>query len=98
MREILNRRNHPGPKEEHCSMRIASSKTSWICCFGLFIAAFILLSIARTVVNSAEQGPSGVPLPVFTDVTQQAGLNMTIYNGDDTTVYLMDINGTGACF
>ena len=54
--------------------------------------------MARTVVNSAEQTPSSVPLPVFTDITQQAGIKMKLVNGDKTTEYLVDVNGLGACF
>ncbi|MGA2077411.1 MAG: CRTAC1 family protein, partial [Terriglobia bacterium] len=30
--------------------------------------------------------------------TQQAGLNMKIIDGDETTEYLIDVNGEGACF
>jgi len=48
--------------------------------------------------NSAERGNGGGPLPVFTDITQQAGLNFKIIDGDSTTEYLLDVNGVGACF
>ncbi len=58
----------------------------------------MLVTVARTVLNSAEQTARSAPLPVFTDITQQAGLGLKIINGDDTTEYLMDVNGTGACF
>ena len=39
-----------------------------------------------------------VALPTFTDITRQAGLNMKIIDGDETTEYLTDVNGEGACF
>jgi enediyne biosynthesis protein E4 len=60
--------------------------------------ALLLVSAARTAVNSAQQNPAGISLPVFADVTQKAGLNMKLINGDDATEYLVDVNGTGACF
>lgn len=37
-------------------------------------------------------------LPVFTDITRQSGLTYKITNGDRLSEYLIDINGTGACF
>jgi hypothetical protein len=42
----------------------------------------------------------GVPksLPDFTDITQQAGVAYQITCGDETTEYLIDVNGQGACF
>lgn len=79
-------------------MKSVSAKKFWIRCTCLFAVPFVFLTVLWTVVNSADQSAGGPPLPVFTDITQQAGLNMKIFNGDETTVYLMDINGTGACF
>jgi hypothetical protein len=37
-------------------------------------------------------------LPVFTDITRQAGLTMKIIDDGETTEYLTDVNGEGACF
>src|SRR5580658_4178331 len=79
-------------------MNSVSAKTFWIRCSCLFGVVVLLMTVAWAAVNSAEQTRDKYPLPVFTDITQQAGLNMKIYNGDETTVVLMDINGTGACF
>src|SRR5579864_4766095 len=79
-------------------MRGAPNKVFWIRCSCLIAATITLVSLARTVLNSAQQASSEVPLPVFTDITQHAGLTMKIINGDDTTEFLTDVNGTGACF
>ncbi len=61
-------------------------------------AVLAFLAVSEVVLNSESRTPARQQLPVFTDVTQQAGLTMKLINGDETTVYLMDINGTGACF
>lgn len=45
--------------------------------------------------KSAEQPAA---LPHFTDITQAAGLAYKIVCGDETTEYLIDVNGQGACF
>jgi hypothetical protein len=65
------------------------------------VAVLVLIATGdRVLVQSADQalGDAAVPLPVFTDITQQAGLNMKIIDGDETTEYLIDVNGEGACF
>ncbi len=64
----------------------------------LFAAFFVLVTVAMTVVKSEEQRSIPISLPVFTNITEQAGLNMQLINGDDPTEYLVDVNGTGACF
>ena len=40
-------------------------------------------------------GGAAVPLPIFTDITEQAGLNMKIIDGDEMTEDLIDVNGKG---
>jgi len=69
-------------------------------CACLFAVLVLIATGARVLVQSADQAPGGVagPLPIFTDITQQAGLNMKIIDGDETTEYLIDVNGEGACF
>jgi hypothetical protein len=77
-------------------MNDASPKKFWIRCSCLLAASLGLLMVARAVVNSVQ--PTSIPLPVFTDITRQAGINMKLINGDKTTEYLVDVNGLGACF
>jgi hypothetical protein len=38
------------------------------------------------------------PLPVFTDITQKAGVAYKIICGDEVTEFLIDVNGEGAAF
>ena len=66
---------------------------------GLAVVALIASGV-RIVVRPREGviAAIAVPLPTFTDITQQAGLNMKIIDGDETTEYLTDVNGEGACF
>ena len=67
---------------------------------------FRFLSIVAVLVSGAsgqvKSSPPGVNpslhLPVFTDITRQAGLARKIINGDRLSEYLIDINGQGACF
>lgn len=64
-------------------------------------AVGVLIAIAaQTLVPTADPSLANatLPLPVFTDITQQAGLNMKIIDGDEMTEYLTDVNGEGACF
>ena len=66
----------------------------------LCVLGFVVLIVGGAQFSTSDQSPgaSAVPLPVFTDITQQAGLNMKIIDGDETTEYLIDVNGEGACF
>ena len=75
------------PVKPHC--------TAVPCLLAVSLGLFIL---TYTVVNTAAENPKSLALPVFTDVTSQAGLTMQLVNGDATTEYLLDVNGTGACF
>ena len=61
---------------------------------GFVATTLVLAAGARALVYSVDS----TSLPVFTDITHQAGLNMRIINGDDPTEYLTDVNGQGACF
>lgn len=81
-------------------MRNKPTKTVWIRCSSLFVATVAIAITAHTPVRSTDQSFAGapVPLPVFTDITRQAGLNMKIVDGDEMTQYLTDVNGEGACF
>jgi enediyne biosynthesis protein E4 len=59
----------------------------------------VLMSGAWGQVNSSPTPVTDSPrLPVFTDITRQAGLAYKIVNGDKLSEYLIDINGQGACF
>src|SRR5690242_11887426 len=74
-----------------------SAGLSWL--FPLALAAVILLAGLRQVMPvGAETAKGAPPLPVFTDISKQAGLNMKIIDGDEMTEYLTDVNGEGACF
>jgi hypothetical protein len=54
--------------------------------------AWALVTSSQAVVNQSAH------LPVFTDITRQAGVAYKITNGDKLSEYLIDINGEGACF
>ncbi len=81
-------------------MRNKPTRTVWIRCLSLFVATVAIAVAAHTLVKSDHPpfARDPVPLPVFTDITRQAGLNMKIVNGDEMTQYLIDVNGEGACF
>jgi len=66
----------------------------------LFAAVILLVGGGQFLGKSTDHASAGAtgPLPVFTDITQQAGLNMKIIDGDENTEYLIDVNGEGACF
>jgi hypothetical protein len=64
----------------------------------LFLTITLTLAapVAQHIVlpaNSVER-----PLPVFTDMTQQAGVAYKIICGDEVTEFLIDVNGKGAAF
>jgi len=66
---------------------------------GLLVAAAVLTSGGSGQVNPTPLGVDHSPhLPVFTDITRQAGLARKIINGDKLSEYLIDINGQGVCF
>src|SRR6266478_5465198 len=66
---------------------------------GFLSAVSFLMSGAWGQVKSLPPGVNhSVHLPVFTDITRQAGLAHKIINGDKLSEYLIDINGQGACF
>src|SRR6266851_3231756 len=66
---------------------------------GFLSAVAVLMSGAWGQVNSSPPGVNhSGHLPVFTDITRQAGLAHKIINGDKLSEYLIDINGQGACF
>ena len=65
--------------------------------FRLSIASLAAITIAAGAHHRAGAHDSS-SLPVFIDITQQAGLKMEIINGDHATEYLTDVNGQGACF
>jgi hypothetical protein len=75
-------------------------KLFYVRCPCVLAAVILIATGARVLVQSADQALAGaaVPLPVFTDITQQAGLNMKIIDGEENTEYLIDVNGEGACF
>jgi hypothetical protein len=64
----------------------------------LLIAALVIAIAARTIPTAQALGNGAVPVPTFTDVSRQAGLEMKIIDGDDPTEYLVDVNGEGGCF
>src|SRR6266567_6539558 len=78
----------------------AREKSAWIrWLFPLVGMAVVLIAGLRIVSPAVLVMTTGtLPLPVFTDISQQAGLNMKIINGDEMTDYLIDVNGEGACF
>ncbi len=55
-----------------------------------------MLAVVHHLVLTANnvQGP----LPVFTDITQKAGVAYKIICGDEVTDFLIDVNGEGAAF
>src|SRR5881398_126551 len=56
------------------------------------------IGVMAAATQALVQVPDSLTLPVFTDITRQAGLKMKIINGNDPTEYLMDVNWQGACF
>ena len=67
----------------------------------VLVAGILLAAWARMLLQGADRAPGSAgspPLPVFTDITRQAGFTMKIVDGDETTAYLTDVNGEGACF
>jgi hypothetical protein len=65
---------------------------------GALSAVAVLISGAGGQVNSSLGANHSTHLPVFRDITRQAGLAYKIINGDKLSEYLIDINGQGACF
>jgi hypothetical protein len=88
------------------AMRDASTRLSGprkrFCARCACVLAFVILLAtgSRFLARSADQAADGAaaPLPIFTDITAQAGLNMKIVDGDEITEDLIDVNGEGACF
>ena len=78
----------------------AAEKLSWVRWSGLLAAAGFVLIAGLRHVGSAGPGTerSAISVPVFTDISRQAGLTMKIIDGDEMTEYLTDVNGEGACF
>jgi len=65
------------------------------------LCGLLFLVIGSAIWRLEARGPVAgdiPPLPVFTEITRQAGLNHKIVNGDEVTEYLIDVNGQGACF
>src|SRR5436309_16117131 len=62
----------------------------------LFILATPAVRVARQAILPAD----GVEkrLPVFTDITRQAGVAYKIICGDEVIEYLIEVNGEGAAF
>jgi enediyne biosynthesis protein E4 len=60
----------------------------------------VLVALAVAVARQAVLPANGVEnsLPVFTDVTKQAGVAYKIICGDEVTDFLIDVNGEGAAF
>src|SRR5438552_1022874 len=75
-------------------------KASWIGWSLLLIAAAVGALGVANAGSPAELSPSqgATALPVFKEISQQAGLTMKIIDGDELTEYLTDVNGEGACF
>src|SRR5215472_10316445 len=66
-----------------------------------FLTAMVILAVlARIVIKTgaAETPKAAATLPLFTNITREAGLDMKIIDGDAMTEYLTDVNGEGACF
>jgi hypothetical protein len=78
----------------------APEKSFWVRWSSLLAIAAVVTIADRSLVRSADPAPAkaAIPLPVFADITRQAGLNMKIIDGDEMTEYLTDVNGEGACF
>ena len=69
----------------------------------LFWQAVLLLVFLFTAALISDQSTSNTnsevsTLPVFTDVTREAGVAYKITCGDEVTEYLIDVNGQGAAF
>src|SRR3989442_2556479 len=66
-------------------MKSAPPKAFWVplCC--LFAAMVVIAAGTRTPVEPADEtlDRPGLALPVFTDITRRAGLNMKIICGDE---------------
>ena len=67
-----------------------------------FLVQCLLLVTGLTVASLSQQqqkaGGSLIPLPIFKDVTKEAGLDYRITCGDEVTEFLIDVNGEGAAF
>ena len=68
-------------------MKNASSKAFWFPLWRLFAATLVIAVGTRSLVEFADKGVdgAGITLPVFTGVTQRAGLNMKIICGDEVS-------------
>ena len=75
-------------------------KSAWTRLSLVLTAASVGAWVALNPGSPAESSPSkdAAALPVFKEISQQAGLTMKIVDGDELTEYLTDVNGEGACF
>ena len=64
----------------------------------LAVSVFVLTVCWVRRYTGFPAGNSERRFPVFTDVTEKAGLNFKIICGDQVTEYLIDVNGEGAAF
>ena len=70
-------------------------------CWPFLLTAMVILTVfARILIKTAaaESAKAAATLPLFTNITREAGLDMKIIDGDAMTEYLTDVNGEGACF
>src|SRR6266571_4300455 len=75
-------------------------KSAWTRLSLVLTAASVGAWVALNPASPAESSPSkdATALPVFKEISQQAGLTMKIVDGDEMTEFLTDVNGEGACF
>ena len=66
--------------------------------FGVLFAVAMISSAWGQANPSPRTVDHSAHVPIFTDITRQAGLAHKIVNGDKQSEYLIDINGQGACF
>jgi hypothetical protein len=78
----------------------ALEKSAWVrwVCLLAFSITFLIAGLSQLRSAGLRAAKPSLPLPVFTDISRQAGLNMKIIDGDELTEYLIDVNGEGACF
>lgn len=64
----------------------------------MLLIVTVLLALVFVPRYLGFPGRNEKTFPVFTDVTEQAGLAFKIVCGDEVTDYLIDVNGEGAAF
>ena len=67
-------------------------------CLSLLLSAILTTAGFLSDQPTSSTNPGNNRLPVFTDVTREAGVAYKITCGDEVTEYQIDVNGEGAAF